>query len=248
MELSEFFTKNNKAAIAFSGGCDSAYLMYAAKKYGADIHGYYVKTEFQPAFELRDAKRLASELELPLTVIEMSILSRDNISDNPSDRCYHCKKALFTEIKRHAVCDGYDILLDGTNASDDASDRPGTAAAAELGVLSPLRECCLTKEMIRKLSHEAGLFTWDKPAYSCLATRIASGERITEDKLSRVEAAENYLFSLGFSDFRVRTRGVSAKLQLREGQQELYFQKEDQILGELKKYFDTAALDSEVRR
>lgn len=248
MELSDFFTEYNKAAIAFSGGCDSAYLMYEAKKYGADIHGYYVKTEFQPAFELCDAKRLATELDIPLSVIEMSVLSRDNISENPSDRCYHCKKALFTEIKRHAVCDGYDILLDGTNATDDISDRPGTAAAAELRVLSPLRECGLTKEMVRRSSHEGGLFTWDKPAYSCLATRIAAGERITREKLSRVETAENYLFSLGFSDLRVRTRGTSARLQLHEGQQELYFQLEDKILGELKRYFDTVTLDSEVRR
>ena len=105
-------------------------------------------------------------------------------------------------------------MLDGTNASDDEGDRPGMRAIRELSVFSPLRDCGLTKEEIRLRSKEAGLFTWDKPAYACLATRIPTGEPITEEKLKVTEAAENFLFSLGLTNFRVRRMGDAARLQV----------------------------------
>jgi uncharacterized protein len=125
-----------------------------------------------------------------------------------------CKKLLFAKILEQAAADGYDILLDGTNASDDPRDRPGMRALKELSILSPLRECGLSKEEIRRRSKEAGLFTWNKPAYACLATRIPTGEPITKEKLERTERAENFLFSLGFTDFRIRMSGTAAKLQV----------------------------------
>lgn len=248
MRPNDFFKAYPKAAVCFSGGCDSAYLIYAALSSGADIHAYYVKTRFQPAFELNDAKRLSEELMFPLTVINTDILSEKAVTDNPCDRCYRCKKIIFSLIKKAAAADGFNILLDGTNASDDISDRPGTKAADELRVISPLRECGLTKDMIRKLSKKAGLFTWDKPAYACLATRIGHGEEITAEKLYAAEKSESFLFTQGFRDIRVRISGKNARIQIHKEQLPLFEDKEKLIKEELSKYFDCIELDREVSR
>ena len=248
MELREFFEQYPEVAIAFSGGVDSAYLLYAARQYAKRVKAYYVKTAFQPQFELDDAKRLAEELGAEMQVLEADILHDPAVVSNPADRCYHCKKKLFSHILKAAREDGFSVLLDGTNASDDASDRPGMRAIAELSVRSPLRECGLTKGAIRQLSREAGLFTHDKPAYACLATRIPVGEMITAEKLQRTEYAENYLSSLGFRDFRVRSMGDMAKLQVREEDLELAMTRRKEILNELKKYYTGVLLDLEVRK
>lgn len=247
MELSQFFQENSKVALAFSGGVDSAYLLYAARHLGADVRAYYVKSVFQPQFELEDARRLAGQLAVDLQILEMDVLADTIIADNPGDRCYHCKKMIFAAISKAAEEDGYPVLLDGTNASDEEGDRPGMQALKELEVRSPLRECGLTKEMIRRLSKEAGLFTWNKPAYACLATRIPTGELITREKLEDTEAAEDYLFSLGFTDFRVRRMGDTARLQFPAGQLQKVLLKREEILTELKQYYQAVLLDLEGR-
>ncbi len=247
MTLTDFFKKHPKAAIAFSGGVDSAFLLSEAIRSNADIRAYYVKTPFQPQFELDDARRLAAELRADMTVIEVDILSIPCVADNPANRCYFCKKAMLGAIAEAAAKDGYTLLLDGTNACDDSADRPGMAALRELSVRSPLRECGLTKSEIRRLSKEAGLFTWDKPAYACLATRIPCGEKITTEKLAKTEAAENYLASMGFTDFRVRMRGTSALLQFTEDQRKTALDRQDAIVAELKQYYSDVTIDSEVR-
>ncbi len=247
MILQEFFDKHPRVAIAFSGGVDSAYLLYAASKYAKEVRAYYVKSELQPQFELDDALRLAEEIGADMKVINLSVLVNREICANPKNRCYYCKKTIFSTITSATKEDGFDVLLDGTNASDDVADRPGTKALAELSVLSPLRECGLTKAEIRKLSKEAGLFTWDKPAYACLATRIPTGEEITAEKLAATEEAENYLFSLGFTDFRVRRLGEAAKLQLPEEQLPLLLAHRKEILEKLKMYYKSVMLDLEVR-
>ena len=247
MNLKEFFESHPKVAIAFSGGVDSAYLLYAAGQYTEKVRAYYVKAEFQPQFELDDAVRLAEELGADLRILDVQVLSDPRVKANPPDRCYHCKRAIFGAVLEAARADGFSVLLDGTNASDDAGDRPGMRALAELSVFSPLRECGLTKSQIRQLSREAGLFTWDKPAYACLATRIPTGEELTAEKLSATEIAEDYLFSLGFSDFRVRSREGHARLQLPEAQLPLLLEYRKEILGKLKEHYQTVSLDLEVR-
>lgn len=247
MTLQDFFRENNEAAIAFSGGVDSAYLIYEANKYAKRVTAYYVSTQFQPEFELRDARRLAEEYGFEMKVIELDVLSEGEVTANPSDRCYYCKKVIFDAICKNALTDDYMLVCDGTNASDDAADRPGMKALRELSVRSPLRECNLTKEEIRKRSKEAGLFTWNKPAYACLATRIPTGTAITKEKLQRTENAENYLFSLGFSDFRVREMGNAAKLQLKEEQFSLLVKHRNEIYTELKKNYSAVYLDLEGR-
>lgn len=247
MTLTEFFHENQKAAIAFSGGVDSAYLLYAALQSGADVRAYYVKSAFQPQFELDDARRLAEALSADMRVLDVDILADKTVAVNPPDRCYHCKRRIFSAIASAAAADGYTLLLDGTNASDDAGDRPGMRALRELSVRSPLRECGLTKPEIRRLSREAGLFTWDKPAYACLATRVPAGERLTAEKLENTERAEDFLFSLGFADFRVRLFNGAARLQLPAEQLPRLLERRAEILSELKKTYSAVVLDLEVR-
>ncbi|MBR6812361.1 MAG: ATP-dependent sacrificial sulfur transferase LarE [Oscillospiraceae bacterium] len=247
MELAAFFKENPRAALAFSGGVDSAYLLYFAANALCDITAYYVKTEFQPAFEYEDALRLANELGVKMKTIELSVLSDENITSNDKDRCYHCKKKIFSAISNAAKMDGYDLLIDGSNASDDAADRPGMRATAELKVRSPLRECGLTKSDIRALSKEAGLFTWDKPAYACLATRVTTFEEITKEKLEITEKAEEYLKSLGFSDFRIRLFNQAARIQLPEKQLGLLLEKRQDIIEGLGQDYKAVLLDLEVR-
>ncbi len=247
MELEQFFYENPKVAIAFSGGVDSAYLLYAAAKFATDVKAYFVKSVFQPGFELEDALKIAGQLGVRTRILEVDILRNEAVAANPQDRCYHCKKAMFGAILKAAMEDGYNMVLDGTNASDDSSERPGMKALKELSVRSPLRECGLTKEEIRRRSREAGLFTHDKPAYACLATRIPTGEVITQEKLRRTEMAEGWLFTLGLRDFRVRLQGQNGKLQVTAEDLEVVMRNRKRIVAELKKYYDSVLLDLEVR-
>ena len=247
MNLQEFFQQNPEVAIAFSGGVDSSYLLYAATRFAKRVKAYYVQAEFQPQFELDDAKRLAEDLGAHMQIIHVSVLADPQVKANPANRCYYCKQGIFQTIRKAAADDGFTVLLDGTNASDDATDRPGMKALQELSVRSPLRECGLTKDEIRRLSKEAGLFTWDKPAYACLATRIPTGEEITPEKLIAVEKAESFLMTLGFTDFRVRTAGGHARIQLPGNQTWHLLKNKDKVLAELKPLFKSVSLDLEER-
>ncbi len=245
--IHDFFRDKHLVALAFSGGTDSAYLFYVAKESGCDIRPYYVNTPFQPQFELEDAQKLADAMQVSLTVLEYDILRLPAIVRNESDRCYYCKQAIFRLIQQAAHADGCELIVDGTNASDDYDSRPGMKALSELGVRSPLRECGLTKPQIRELSRQAGLFTWDKPAYACLATRIPTGTLIDADTLNRVEQAENYLASLGFSDFRVRVFHDAAKIQISKSQLNQACAMRLEVLAGLSQYFDEVLLDLKCR-
>lgn len=247
MTLQEFFYREPEAALAFSGGTDSACLLWAAVKYARRVTAYYVKSPFQPRFELEDARRLASGLGARLRVLELDVLSDPIIAANPPDRCYHCKRRIFSAIMEAAQADGFSLLLDGTNASDRAGDRPGMRALAELSVRSPLRECGLTKADVRRLSRQAGLFTWDKPAYACLATRVPTGEALTLEKLRRTEEAEDFLSSLGFSDFRVRLLDGFARVQLPAAQFPQLLEHRAEVLERLGKDYRGVLLDLEPR-
>ena len=248
MTLQQFFAQVPKAALAFSGGTDSAFLMWASRQYGCALRAYYIKTAFQPAFELADARRLAEELGVPMTVVELDVLSVPEAAENGPRRCYYCKKALFTRLRQAAAADGYTVLIDGTNASDDAGDRPGMVALRELEVRSPLRECGITKAEVRRLSKEAGLFTWDKPAYACLATRIPTGTAVTAEMLAKVENAESALAGLGFVDFRVRVADGAARLQVTGDQMPMVLEKREEILKALAPDFSAVTLDLAPRR
>ena len=247
MDLKQFFENNPKVAVAFSGGVDSSYLLYAAIKYGCDVTAYYVSSQFQPVFELEDAKRMATDLNARMKILQADVLSSCDITDNPPDRCYQCKKVIFSLITEAASKDGYTLILDGTNASDDEGDRPGMRALRELTVASPLKIAGLRKQDVRRLSREAGLFTWDKPAYACLATRIPTGEVITAEKLKITEESEDLLFSYGLSDFRIRIFHGAARIQLPKDQIELFLKHREDIVESLKKSYSAVLLDLEVR-
>lgn len=248
MTLQEFFGAHPKAALAFSGGVDSSYLLYAARQLGADVKAYYVKTAFQPEFEYQDALRLASQLGADIQVLTLDVLACPDVTVNPKNRCYFCKQHIFGNILRQAKADGYDTVLDGTNASDQVSDRPGMKALQEMKVLSPLRLTGLTKAEIRRLSREAGLFTWDKPSYACLATRIPTGTEITGADLARTEWAEDHLMSLGFRDLRVRQLGGDlALVQLPEAQMDAFLTLRGEITRTLKTRYAGVILDMEAR-
>lgn len=252
--LREFFNSHPNLALAFSGGCDSAYLLYAAVTCGCNVRAYYVSTPFQPQFELDDAERLVRELHAQMTVLPIDILTLPEVKRNPADRCYYCKNGIFHLILDAASQDGFREIIDGTNASDDAGDRPGMRALRELRVLSPLQECGITKKALREYSRNAGLFTWNKPAYACLATRIPANVPIEKEVLKKVEAAEQHLTDMGFSDFRVRILqsagqpdSCSAKLQLTETDFPLLYEKRQELLEYLGGGFENILLDLNSR-
>ncbi len=247
MELSTFFQQHPQGALALSGGVDSALLAWAADRWGSGWRAYFAHTAFQPAHELTDAQALARLCGLPLTVLEVDVLSDPQVAANPARRCYFCKRALFGAIAQAAKEDGLSLIADGTNASDQADDRPGMAALAELGVRSPLRECGLTKADVRRLSREAGLPTWDKPAYACLATRVPTGTPLSADQLHRVELGEAVLSDLGFWDFRLRLRNNGALLQVTEPQLSLALEKRQEITERLTPLFAEVSLDLRAR-
>ena len=226
---------------------DSSYLLYAGLTFNANIKAYYVKSAFQPEFEMQDALKVAKHVGVEITVLELDVLKNTKVISNPPDRCYYCKIDIFGVLQKQADDDGFSFIIDGTNASDDASDRPGMRALSELSVRSPLRECGITKVDIRRLSKDAGLPTWDKPAYSCLATRIPTGCHITKDLLHRVERSENVLFALGFTDFRVRVYHDAAKMQFPIDQLSKALDRREEIIQAIKPYFPEILLDFEGR-
>ena len=204
--------------------------------------------------DLEDAKKLAVSLEAEMTILPLNVLELSAVRENPSDRCYHCKNAIFSRILEAAEKDGFQEVMDGTNASDDAGDRPGMRALRELRVLSPLRICGVTKKALREYSRNAGLFTWNKPAYACLATRVPTGCSIDQEILKKIERAETCLTRLGFSDFRVRVwkdpagqDSWNARLQLTESQFSLLSEKRLEVLELLKPDFSQVLLDLSAR-
>lgn len=243
MELREFFERHPKCALAFSGGTDSALLLCEARRLGADVKAYFVKGPFQPQFELEDARRLAKELGAETEVIETDVLALPEVAENGPRRCYYCKRAIFSLIFERARRDGYDTVIDGTNASDQVDDRPGMQAIAELGVLSPLRMCGVTKAQVRELSAEAGLFTARKPSYACLATRVPTGTAITREALEKVERGEEALREMGFSDLRLRLEGTGARLELPAAQLPAVVQNRERVLEVLLPSFSRVTVD-----
>ena len=242
--LQQFFSENPKVAVAFSGGVDSSYLLYAAKNAGCDVRAYFVKSQFQPRFELADAELVAERLGVPLSVETLDVLGVEEVAENPPGRCYLCKTAILGKLLESARADGYNVLCDGTNADDDESQRPGMRALRELGVLSPLRECGLGKDDIRRLSMQVGLPTHDKPSYSCLATRIPAGTTITERILEKIERAEDALFDMGFTDFRVRFAPPGdARIELPDRQIETAAARRAEILEALQPIFDNVTMN-----
>jgi len=201
--------------IAFSGGVDSTYLAAVAYQVlGKHAVAVTLHPEYVPAREIDEAKKLASQIGIQHKVITLSALKNGKIAVNPKERCFFCKMDLFTSLTNMAKTLNIHYIIDGSNADDMQEFRPGIKALNRLGIISPLKEAGLTKEEVRFLSKRIHLPTWNKASFSCLATRIPYGQNITERKLKQLEQAEDFLFQLGFKQFRVRHHDTIARIEI----------------------------------
>jgi uncharacterized protein len=211
------------AAVAFSGGVDSSFLCHAAAAaLGKDAVAITVVSPMLPKSEIEWARRIARQTGIVHVCVEEGEIEED-VAENSGERCYFCKKREFGRILEEARKRGIAAVLDGSNRDDLLDFRPGLKALEELGVVSPLREAGLGKAEIRELSRRFALPTWDKPAFACLASRIPYGERIDRDKLARVEKAEDYLRERGFRQFRVRSHGDIARIEVAPEERRCFF-------------------------
>lgn len=218
--LQELLRSEGRIAVAFSGGTDSSFLLAAAvDTLGTEqVLALTASSVFFPKEEQEDAEDLCRILGVRQKVCQVQVLEISGIRQNPVDRCYHCKKHLFTRFLQEAEKERFYVVAEGTNADDVTDYRPGRRAVEELGVKSPLLEAGFTKQEIRTLSKEMGLSTWEKPAAACLASRFVYGETINEERLGMVEQAERILRQVGFSQIRVRIhgegKGIMARIEL----------------------------------
>jgi uncharacterized protein len=201
--------------VAYSGGVDSALVMAVAHaELGERMLACIGMSPSYPQRELRDAVALAERLGAPYRVVATNEYLDPNYAANPVDRCYFCKSELHDQLHLLAAAEGWNAIVDGTNASDLGDYRPGMQAARERGVRSPLLEVGITKSEVRAIAQQLGLPVWDKPAMACLSSRVPQGTPITPALLRQIEAAEDVLVAHGFRQFRVRHHGEIARIEL----------------------------------
>lgn len=203
--------------VAYSGGADSTFLLKIAQEELKDrVLAVTLKSEIHPLSEITVAKKMVQKFKVKHLIIDTEILLNKEFINNPKERCYICKKELFSQIKEIAKKHNLNFIIDGSNNDDLDDYRPGMKAIRELKVRSPLQEALLTKDDIRLLSKEMDLPTWNKPSNSCLATRIPYGDKITLEKLKRIEQAEEFIHNLGIEQVRVRCHNNLARIEVRE--------------------------------
>jgi uncharacterized protein len=204
-----------RSVVAFSGGVDSTFLLSVAREVlGDDVMAVTVVSSFMPIHEKKEAAEIANLVGARHEIVSIDESDIEGFADNPVDRCYICKKFIFSKVISIAEAEGAASVMDASNADDVGDFRPGMRAIKELGVHSPLLEAGLNKAEIRELSRERRLPSWGKPAMACLATRIPYGEKITKEKLRQIDEAEEFLRSLGFGNCRVRHHGTLARIEV----------------------------------
>jgi uncharacterized protein len=233
--LKENIKSLRQLTVAFSGGVDSTFLLKVAHEVLKDrLLAVTARTTTFPDREFREAEDYVKCLGVNHRVLLFDEFQVPGFSDNPSDRCYLCKKELFSQIKKLSQENGIDHVADGSNQDDLSDYRPGMKALQKLGIISPLKEAGMTKNEIRVLSREMGLPTWNKPAFACLATRFPVGDKITREKLQMVDKAEEYLQGLGFLQVRVRCHSNLARIEVAKEARHKFFDADlmDQIAGD----------------
>lgn len=247
LEIKDFFKNNPSVVVAFSGGVDSSVILHMAKKYALRVQAAYIKSEFQPKFEFNAAVEFCKKLDVKLDIIDVKMLEIKEISSNPINRCYLCKKTIFENILSYYGGLNGAVVIDGTNASDDISDRPGYKALQELKVLSPLKICGFTKDDIRNYAKNNGLSVCNKPSYSCLATRVPVNLRITPVLLQKTENAEQFMYKMGFNNFKVNYLDGYACIEVCADQMNSIVKKRNLITAELTKYYKGVLLNLKER-
>lgn len=235
-ELKQILTNMQSVLIAYSGGVDSTFLLKVAQEVLGDK--VLAVTELSPVYpseETGQAKTLAQEFGVRHEFLETQELSNSEFVNNPKDRCYWCKKELFTDLLKIAQKNNLNYVLDGTNFDDLDDFRPGMRAASELGVRSPLKEARFTKDEIRRFSKKLGLPTWNKPSFACLASRFPYGMKISKENLDKVDKAERFLRNSGITQVRVRQHDNIARIEVLED--ELPKLMEPQLRKQLIRYF-----------
>ncbi|MFI5268946.1 MAG: ATP-dependent sacrificial sulfur transferase LarE [Chloroflexota bacterium] len=223
--------------VAFSGGVDSTLLLKVAHDVlGERALGVTGVSPSVPPAEVAEAQELAQRIGVEMLLINTAEMEDENYVSNPANRCYFCKTELFSRLLTLADKRGIACVVDGFNADDVGDWRPGMKAARERGVRSPLKEAELAKADIRELSHRFGLPTWDKPAMACLSSRIPYGQRVTVDKLSRIDAAEQFLRSLGFRILRVRHHEDHASVEVGQDELPRALELQDRITSRLREF------------
>ena len=249
-DLKDRIREKGRLLISYSGGVDSSLLAKLAHDVlGEGAVAVILDSEIYPRSELEEAVALAESLGLELRVERFSILDDQAFSQNPSTRCYICKKSSSAILKRVAQKEGMSCIADGVNADDLDDYRPGIAACSEEGIWHPFVDSGITKKDIRTLAQDMGLPVWDKPSSACLASRIPYNERITREGLRMVEEGEEYLKSLGFGQLRVRSQGKTARIELEEQELERALACRQEIVMRLKCIgFEYVTLDLEGYR
>ena len=225
--LKKYLEGLESVAVAFSGGVDSTFLLKAAKEFlGEKILAVTVVSDLVPAREIEWTKNFCAEENIRQIIFDFDEFKVEGFSKNPKDRCYLCKREIFSAIKKIAAENKIFFVAEGSNMDDLGDYRPGLRAIKELDIKSPLQVAELRKDEIRTLSKKFSLPTWDKPSFACLASRFVYGETITREKLSAVAQAEDFLFDMGFKQFRVRVHGNLARIEIFPADFEKILQKE----------------------